>query len=75
MVHAAQVPALQTFAQAAPVFCQTPFGSHVWGCRFMQPFMPGVQLPVQVPVAFTQTNGQAVPVSTHALPVTSQVWG
>ena len=75
MVHAAQVPALQTFAQAVPVFCQTPFGSHVWGCRFMQPFMLGVQVPVQVPVALTQTNGQAVPVSTQALPVASHVWG
>jgi len=74
-VHAAQVPALHTFVQAVPVFCQTPFGSHVCGCRFMQPFMPGVQLPVQVPVAFTQTNAQAVPVSTQALPVASQVWG
>lgn len=74
-MHAAQVPALQTFAQAAPVFCQTPFASHVWGCRFMQPFMLGVQVPVQVPVALTQTNGQAVPVSTQVLPVASHVWG
>jgi hypothetical protein len=30
-VQAAQVPALQTFVQAAPLFCQTPFASHICG--------------------------------------------
>ena len=52
-VHAAQVPALQTFAQAAPVFCQTPFASHICGCRFMHCLALGVQLPVQVPLMQT----------------------
>ena len=41
----------------------------------MQPFMFGVQLPVHVPVALTQMNGQGVPVSSQALPVASHVWG
>lgn len=30
-VHAAHVPALQTFGQAVPLFCQVPVASQVWG--------------------------------------------
>jgi hypothetical protein len=30
-VQAAQVPALQTFVQAAPLFCHMPFASHICG--------------------------------------------
>jgi hypothetical protein len=42
-------PLLQTFAQAGPLFCQTPALVHVCGCRPLHCADPGVQVPVQVP--------------------------
>ncbi len=30
----AHAPAVQTFGQAAPLFCQAPVASHFCGCRF-----------------------------------------
>ena len=60
--------------QAAPEFCQAPFASHVCGCDPLQPFAPGMQLPVQVPLAATHTNWQAAAVFCH-VPVASHVCG
>ena len=44
-----QAPALQTYEQAVPAFCQVPVASHVCGWRPLHCFDPGVQAPVQAP--------------------------
>ena len=59
---------------AEPAFCQVPFASHVCGCVPLQAFAPGVQLPVQLPLAAVQTYGQAVPLLCQ-VPAASQVCG
>jgi hypothetical protein len=48
-----QVPALQTYGHALPLFCQAPVVSHVCGCRFMHCLALGAQTPVQAPAAQT----------------------
>ena len=57
-----------------PEFCQVPLASQVCGCAPLQVLAPGVQLPVQAPLAAVHTYGQAVPVFCHA-PLASQVCG
>jgi len=59
---------------AAPAFCHVPFASHVCGCEPLQVFAPGVQLPVQVPLAAVHTYWHAAPVLCQ-VPVASQVCG
>ena len=59
---------------AAPEFCHVPLASHVCGCEPLQVLAPGVQLPVQVPLAAMHTYWQAAPVFCQ-VPVASQVCG
>ena len=60
--------------QAAPLFCQAPLASHCWGWLLLQVFPPGVQTPVQVPLAAAQTYGHGTPLFCQ-VPVASQVCG
>ena len=44
-----------TYWQGLPTFCQVPVLSHVWGCRLLHWWLPGEQVPVQVPELLLQT--------------------
>jgi hypothetical protein len=67
-------PLLQTYWHADPELCHVPVESQVWGCRPLHWEAPGVQLPLQVPVAPLHRYGQLAPLACQ-LPVVSQTWG
>jgi hypothetical protein len=71
---AAEAVAEHTYWHGLPVFCQVPVLSHVCGCRLLHWWLPGVQLPLQVPELLLQTYWQALPLFCHA-PVLSQTCG
>jgi len=48
-------------AQAAPLFCQVPVPSHVWGCRPLHCTAPGVQTPEQLPAEQTYSHEVGLP--------------
>jgi len=67
--HAAQLPALQTLAQAAPASSHEPELSHVWGSRPMHCIDPGEHTPMQLPLLHVVVHvapGCQVPVGSHA---------
>jgi len=45
--------AVQTKAQALPLFCQAPVASQVCGCRAVHVFAPGAHVPAQTPAEQT----------------------
>ena len=67
-MHAEQLPALHTVAQAVPVFCQVPVVSHVCGCSPLHCIEPGEQTPAQLPSLHVLVHGVPdcqVPVMSH----------
>jgi hypothetical protein len=65
------VPQIMQPEHAAPVFCQVPVASQVWGCWPLHCLELGLHEPVQLPVALSQTLVHGVPVFCQ-VPVVSQ---